>query len=195
MAAMTPTWVSTASGLSNVVSTFAILVGGSWAYLKYMRGSIHSTSCSLGVEGELVTTGDGELSGRGFLISCDIRNSGTVRLNFADDLACEVMVQYLTRQAWEDCRAEDVEVQWAFVPLVVRQIFHPNVCDEFAFMDPGEERRVSLLEPLPDEAVVAARVTVEVRATGHMTLRNRSGLLWSTNQIFTASPKDVSDGE
>lgn len=168
------------STANDAVQSTAILVGGGFAYLKYVRGRIHYASLSLDIDPALVLIG-----GRRCLrVTTKITNSGTYHMLF--DIRCtqRVAVRCMDAERWAAACGKP-RVFWGDTPRVtVDQLVDANdLQDASTGLEPAESKSNSWVTPLPDGEWVAYRIVFRVKACKKMWRRVSEPLTWTTTKI------------
>jgi hypothetical protein len=161
----------------------AIVVGGTWAYVKFLRGRTFRDRAHVEVKASLFMR-DAEPV---IFAAVSMRNEGLGRITFRDREQRIVFVDGVTTERWSS-RANvfwDEERPMMSTPLFERH----------AWVEPGETIKEELLipVPLPEDGDMA--VAYQVRAWIRIPRRGgRKGMTWTANAIVPASPLEVRAG-
>jgi hypothetical protein len=160
---------------AHFAQAVALVIGGFWAYWKFLRGRTFRNRAELRVTASiLVANGDAALR-----VTASMRNTGLSRLPL---LAGEkaVLVDWLPRARWTLSKRS---VYWGNAEGLRRVV----VFKDHAELEPGELIADELLIPVPspraDEAPMAYRVRIGVstrRFPARFTDKRR---LWSANTV------------
>jgi hypothetical protein len=81
MVAVAPEWTEIAKGVAAIVQIVAIVVGGSWAYYKFVRGRTFKPRAEVDIAASIVET-NGE---KGISLSVSFHNTGLIYIEFPTD--------------------------------------------------------------------------------------------------------------
>jgi hypothetical protein len=142
-----------ASSISDLVTAAAVLVGGGWAYMKYVRGRTFRNRARI----DLTAAVCGWDHAYGLLVNVSMHNEGASRIELGLEYEKFVRVD----AAFEDEWLPDANVDWDDSdPLIMTRLFR-----EHAWVEPNETVDDEVLVPLPspgDRAVLAYRVRASV---------------------------------
>lgn len=177
-------WGDFFGATNNAVQTLAIVVGGGWAYRKYVHNLANYASLLLDVEASLQ-----EVQQRKTMrIATKITNSGTYHMDF--NIACQqyIAVRCLDRRIWKT-KCTTARIDWAegerigFDQLVDGR----GVRDVTMALEPSESISHSWLVPLPHGDWVAYRVVFKVDACRRAWGRPSKPMRWTTTKIVVGA--------
>lgn len=177
-------WGDLFGATNDAVQTLAIVVGGGWAYRKYVHNRANYASLLLDVEASVEEVGQR----KSMRIATKITNSGTYHMDF--NIACQqhIAVRCLDRQVWTTkCNA--TQIDWAegerigFDQLVDVK----GVRDVTKALEPSESTSHSWLVPLPQGDWVAYRVVFKVDACRRAWGRQSKPTRWTTTKIVVSA--------
>jgi len=173
-------WGDLFAAANDAVQTAAILVGGGWAYRKYVHNRVNYASLLLDVDASVEEIGQRKC----MRIATRITNSGTYHMNFG--IACQqrVAIRCLDRSVWA---AECVEppINWARAKRVGfdQLVDANNIRDVTTSLEPSESIAHSWLVPLPGGDWVAYRIVFRVEACKRAWGRQSDPIKWTTTKI------------
>lgn len=168
-------------GASNdAVQTLAILIGGGWAYRKYIHNRANYASLLLEVDASVEDIGQR----RCMSLTTKITNSGTYHMDFGIDCQQKIAVRCLDRTTWTD-KCVDPQIRWALARRVGfdQLVDADDIRDLTTSLEPTESKAQSWLVPLPDGDWVAYRIVFRVEATKRAWRRQSEPLKWTTTKI------------
>lgn len=175
-------WKDVIAVVNDSLRTAAVLIGGGFAYFKYVHGRIHYPSLTLGLEAKIIKIDQhNSLS-----LATKITNSGTYRMVF--DMGChqQLTVHCLEKQQWvAGCNGP--RLPWSATDRIVwDQLVDDNgFRDLTAQIEPGESVSSSWVVRLPPGDWVAYRVTLRADARTKMLRRTSSPIRWVTRTVVT----------
>lgn len=169
MLAAAPQWTEVAKGAAAIAQVAALIVGGIWAYFKFIRGRTFSQRLELEVEASLLESGGIKM----LRVKISMRNTGLSVLKLSDS----VKAVYLYGTASSDWIPSS-SIEWSDV-LRLAPIF-----ENHQWVEGGETVADEVLVPVPDTTDgsewLAFRLDVKV---GSKRRRLRRSLLWSATVI------------
>ena len=169
---------------NNAVQTAAIVVGGGWAYRKYVHNRANYASLLLEVAASVTEVE----KRRSMHVATKITNSGTYHMKFGIRCQQRVVVHCMDRSVWSDACIEP-QVDWSKAKAVgFDQLVDSNkIRDVTKSLEPSESVSHSWLVPLPEGDWVAYRVRFRVLASKLTWGRESKPLGWTTTQILVTS--------
>ena len=157
--------------LAQSAQAAAVVIGGTWAYAKYLRGRVFRPRAEL-----VLSTSPIRSTGNALIVvHVSMKNQGLARLRLERDLSM-VLVDSIPD---EDLHP-GINVRWKDSGMAA------PVFEHHGWLEPGETINDEVLMPLPYGAApqpVAYRVRAWVRAPRRL---RRTGVAWSANAILTA---------
>jgi hypothetical protein len=191
------TWATIVTAIGSVVETLAIVVGGAFAYMKFARGRVLHARVDLDLQArELEVDGAHAL-----LIAATVTNAGTLRITFPANVSQRLVLTLADSILWRDaCNATHPEMLWTegihcydqdILVVEGRREVNPDPKDPNPFLEPGERLRRTLLVPMPEDELVAYRVSLTVTARPRLIWRTGRADSWKTELV---AAKGQSDG-
>ena len=146
--------------IQSVVQTFAFVVGGIWAYYKFVKGRSFQDSLSPAISGRFAS-----IDGAAYLvISIQIRNAGSTKVDFNHKGSAIIIYEYtITSEA----EIHDV----AYRRLTTFDLFRPNE----KYMEPNEVIELRKFIAIPVPVKLGYRIEVEILSG--------SGFTWTATAI------------
>lgn len=162
-------WTDTAGGIDHLAGALAILVGGLWAYFKFIRGRTFARRAAVDLAPTLVTAG----GTRSIKVTVTLRNTGTSKI----DLDQGYCVLYLYTAQAADVEAPS-NIDWGEHETVT------PIFGDHDWIEAQETLAEDLLIPLrADVATVAYKVVAKVLATREGWRRD---LKWTATAVIAA---------
>jgi hypothetical protein len=171
--AAAPWWADIASGVLTIVQVVAILVGGAWAYFKFLKGRTFANRLELAVTGTQVE--DQEYAG--IVVATSVKNDGLSQVRFLDDLKV-VSVFGLRASQWIPGMDQD----WG------KQLMIFTVLDGHEWIEAQETITDQVLVAVPDDSDrtdpwMAFRLVLRVASEG----RGGKRLKWTASAVVPAA--------
>jgi hypothetical protein len=129
-----PEWVEIAKGVAAVAQVIAVVVGGTWAYFKFVRGRTFSKRLELAVEGVLI----GRDNDYAVIVTASLRNPGLAVVALSET-AKSTYLYGLAATDW----LSDASVEWG-THLRVTPLF-----EEHEWIEAEEVITDRVLVPVP----------------------------------------------
>ena len=157
--------------VAHIAQATAVVVGGSWAYAKYVRGRAFRHRAKLNVEASLLAfDGDHVLA-----VKASMKNEGLSRIRFRDRRQLILFVDSLPATRW----AADTNVLWDEEPTMATPLF-----EQHGWIEPGETIDQELLVPMAVDPA-APSLAYQVRAwVGIPSRLRRKVTTWSANTVL-----------
>lgn len=142
------------SSVSNLVQAAAILIGGAWAYQKFVRGRTFRYRAHLAIKARLLDFEKDPV----LRVQLVMRNEGLSKTDLSLQDEKQVVVRALSRNEWWP----DVNIEWDESKAVARtRLFQAHT-----WLEPGETIEDDLLIPVggDDRKPIAYRVRAIVKA-------------------------------
>ena len=94
--------------IAHLAQATAVLVGGTWAYVKFLRGRTFRHRAETSVTASVRRYDDDVL----LHASVSMCNNGLARIKFRDRRQCIVFVDVLSRDSWSEARNRKANVFW-----------------------------------------------------------------------------------
>ena len=148
------------ASIQSVVQAIAFLVGGIWAYYKFVKGRSFQESLSPIITGRFASI-DGAIY---LVISIQIKNAGSARIDFNREGSALVVYEYTPTSQPEIHTVADKR-------LTAFDVFNPNE----RYMEPNELIELKRFIAIPGPTRLAYRLEVEILS--------KSGLTWTAAAI------------
>ncbi|NUT94059.1 MAG: hypothetical protein HOY78_18760 [Saccharothrix sp.] len=158
-------WTTAVQAAQQVVTAFGVLVAGSWAYLKFIRGRVYAPRAELSVAAEILGTADRRM----LLVRVSLANSGLTRLRLRPDRKLATL--HVSRAAETDRVVVPAEEKVAIARVLAGHDWlegQEKVGEEVCFQLPADA-----------EGWFGVRVEVEVWTTARRF--RRSGQRWGAS--------------
>jgi hypothetical protein len=186
VAAETPSWTDIVVAVGTAVAGLGVVVGGLFAYFRFVRGRVIHSRCEPRVAPSLVDVHGSPA----MLVQVTIANAGTMRLVFSGDCPAMLTVTAATRAMWADA-LEHGEVLWSEGVAREQDLFVvEKVRDVAEELEPGEQLRRSVLVPLPPGSWWAYRVSLQVDARPQGLFRTLDPFTWKTESLLITGGLD-----
>jgi hypothetical protein len=178
-----PTWKDVIAAVNDTIRTVAIVVGGVFAYVRFLRGRVLHPKLTLSLECKLV-----KLNGEGAMqVTAAWLNSGSFRMIFSESCDATLTVYAIDRAVWSK-PTEAGEILWTAgkhreLDLLIKE----GVKQADIVLEPGEGYETTALVPLPTGPWVAYRVDLSVVSCPRMVWKTREPLIWEQNTIVLES--------
>jgi hypothetical protein len=161
-------WPKQIDTLSKIFTILAIVIGGVWSYLKFIKGQLFAVRLEPKVEGKYVS--DGERNH--LLVSVQLRNTAASPVNLSKVILTQdgSGLEVFTYEA-RDHRPESHSVNWK--SLVIFRVFEPH-----QWVESGEEIKEQRLVPLPAGDYLAFKLNLRI-----VTKKNA----WTVTSIIEAA--------
>ena len=140
--------------ISSLVTAAAVLIGGGWAYMKYVRGRTFRNRAKL----DMSVQPYGSHSAHALLVEVSMQNDGASRIELGLENEKFVRVDEVLEMDW----TADGNVDWdADAPVMLTRLF-----TDHTWLEPNETISDEVLVPVPPPGrkVLAYRVTARVFA-------------------------------
>jgi hypothetical protein len=165
------TWVETAKGVGDIVQAVAILVGGIWAYFKFVRGRTFAYRGQLSIEGKWVQRG----SFSAVHAHVIFENTGASQIPLSDKV--KIVRAYATTAAnWEGGHGVD----WK-EPLLTSPVF-----TEHAWVEPKEPIEDDVLLPIPRHIDSTSVFAYRVESVVGSKRRRGKAMKWTAHGLVLA---------
>jgi hypothetical protein len=166
------TWVDISEGVDHLVTAGAVLIGGLWAYFKFIRGRTFANRAELHISSYIDDT-EGR---RSIGVGVRLENAGLTKIDLAKNRGI-VWVYGTSGSEWSGGR----NAKWHQLMLTLVLVDHK-------WIEAQETIEDDVLIPVPItmdgiDAIVAYRLHAEVWAVKK--LLHRKGVRWSGNAIVT----------
>jgi len=143
-----------------MVTTAALLVGGTVGWRRYLRGRGFHAKCELEVSASNVSIDDSQA----LLVFTTVTNAGTCRLVFKVGTTQELQVCASFDSTWSDAELSQTEPNWDAALFHIADLFSEDE-DRGDPLEPGQRLVRCFLIPVPpDPHAVALRVRLVVEA-------------------------------
>jgi len=146
--------------IQSVVQTFAFLVGGIWAYYKFVKGRSFQDSLSPAISGRLASI-DGAVY---LVISIQIKNAGSTKVDFNHKGSAVIVYEYTATSEAEIHTVADKR-------LTAFDLFKPNE----KYVEPNEVIELRSFIAIPGPVQLGYRIEVEILSI--------SGFTWTATAI------------
>jgi hypothetical protein len=146
--------------IQSVVQTFAFLVGGIWAYYKFVKGRSFQDSLSPAISGRLASI-DGAVY---LVISIQIKNAGSTKVDFNHKGSAVIVYEYTATSEAEIHTVADKR-------LTAFDLFKPNE----EYVEPNEVIELRSFIAIPGPVQLGYRIEVEILSI--------SGFTWTATSI------------
>ena len=173
-----------ADAVYRIVATAAIVVGGGWAYLKYIRGRAFTERLELSVDG----TASAVSGVTRVVVSCTVSNVGTRRVQLKKDDSI-VAVRVLALQTDpdvgnpEDGDTEEVGGAWV-------EVNRQAVFEEIGLLEPGESANDAALIQVPQAANPLGAIRLELHVYSAKT-----GKDWSAKKVVLSPAREHNNAQ
>jgi hypothetical protein len=180
----TPTWALIVNAISTSLTTLAVLLGGIVGYNRYLRRREARARCELELGSTMVSVNGGPA----LKVDATVKNGGSCRLIFMDDLVQDVRVAAAFPSTWLEACTKQCPPSWAEATIYREDLLRGDDDElHILVLEPGQRLIRSLLVPVPNRnpAPVAYRVTLSVNAHPRMVFRTKPAQPWSTESVTT----------
>jgi hypothetical protein len=166
-----------AATADHLTQALALVVGGTWAYLKYLRGRTFAYRADIALAAELVDPG-----GRPAVMTrLSVKNAGLSKLPLKP--GGKVLHLYATSAStW----APPAELEWT-------RLLTTLVLAEHEWIEPGETVTEDTLLPLPTDDAGWLAVRVEAQVWSKRRRRRPGGTKWSATATLALSEQEGDD--
>ncbi len=176
-------WTETAKGVQSIVQAGALIVGGGWAYTKFVRGRTFYPRCSLKLEVAYRPVG----SSPAFRIEVEVRNSGQGAVVLASDLIQRLIVNGIDEAVWQDAVTHNTDPIWSEGehPVVVDILLEEGFPVGNWSLEPNEALTRSVLVPVdPSQCAFRAELQIQGRRFSRLASKSRP-FTWQVDRVFT----------
>lgn len=146
--------------IQSVVQTFAFIVGGVWAYYKFVKGRSFQDSLSPAISGRFAS-----IEGAAYLVlSIQIKNAGSTKVEFNHKGSAIIIYEYTATSETEIHTVADKR-------LTAFDLFQPNE----KYMEPNEVIELRRFIAIPSPVKLGYRIEVEILS--------KSGFTWTATAI------------
>jgi hypothetical protein len=146
--------------IQSVVQTFAFVVGGIWAYYKFVKGRSFQDSLSPAISGRFALIDQAVY----LVISIQIKNAGSTKVDFNHKGSAVIIYEYTATSETEIHTVADTR-------LTAFDLFNPNE----KYIEPNEVIELRRFIAIPGPVKVGYRIEVEILST--------SGFTWTATAI------------
>lgn len=163
----------------RIVAAIAIVVGGGWAYMKYVRGRTFTERLELSVDGTATVVGDEAGGVARVVVSCDVSNVGTRKIRLKKDDSA-ITVKALALQVDPEGKLEETEEADSEVGgrVAWMEITRQPAFEELALLEPGESANDAALVQVPQAANPMGAIRLELHVYSAQT-----GKTWSAKRV------------
>jgi hypothetical protein len=172
------TFESVSSSISNLAQAAALVIGGAWAYLKFIRGRTFKSRARLELSAERHRYEDDPA----LLVTVAMQNEGLSKINLSLPNEKFVRVDAISPETW----MPDLTLDWDEDAVLLRRV---PLLQAHKWLEPGETINDHLLIPLrtteaslPDaqsSKPIAYRVTARVTQPPRRWSRGTKGQTWT----------------
>jgi hypothetical protein len=176
-------WTETAKGVQSIVQAGALIVGGGWAYTKFVRGRTFYPRCSLKLDVAYRPVG----SNPAFRIDVEVRNSGQGAVVLASDLIQRLIVTGIDEAVWQDAVKHKTDPIWSEGedPVVVDILLEEGVPVGDWSLEPNEALTRSVFVPVdPSQCAFRAELQIQGRRFSRLASKPRP-FTWQVDRVFT----------
>jgi hypothetical protein len=185
-----PLWVSIPTAINSILTGAAVVIGGTFAYIRFVRGRVLRASCEPDVEATEITLPDHT---RALVVTAIIKNNGSLRLVFPEGTKQILTVSRADAALWTDA-CQHGEVLWSASTCHEEDLLTVEGTKDLTIkLEPGERIRRHLLVPVPHNHCYAHRgatrecyaykIKLQIEAKPKMMLRTRDTGVWRTETI------------
>ena len=171
-------WTDVASGISDIATIAAVIVGGVFAYYKFARGRIFRIRCSVQASVKMVSVRSQKCA----VVEVQFSNNGQgpVSVYRDTDVDNKLLIYELNDLMLEDALASLDDVVWE--GGVIRQAaLFPTVSEsDPAIVESGENFNTSIMIPLSEDSI-------GFRAVAILQIMARGGITRKTAAYWTES--------
>lgn len=186
----TPLWQSIPASISSILAGAAVVIGGAFAYIRFVRGRVLRASCEPEVEATEITLPD---STRALAVTAIIKNNGSLRLVFPEGCNQTLTISRADSALWSDA-CQYGEVLWTSGTCHEEDLLTvEGIKDLTIKLEPGERIRRHLLIPVPYNHCLSHRgaasqcfaykLELKIEAAPMMMFRARDAGVWRTEAI------------
>ena len=161
-----------AETIYRTVAAAAIVVGGGWAYLKYVRGRTFTERLSLSVGGDLQRAEDPDLLR--LVIECGASNVGSRKVTIGPDASGVLLKALSLQDGAPQTQGKPRRAVWE--ELVGYPVF-----DDYSVIEPGETLEDTIVAELPGAGLRTLRLQLEVYSA-------RGERAWRTSKVVHGPP-------
>ena len=174
-----PAWEGIVTAANDTIRTAVIVVGGAFAYVRFLRGRVLHSNLTLSLECHLAKV-DGKPA---MQVSAGWLNSGSFRMVFTEDCDATLTVYAIDRAVWSN-PTESGQILWtAGKSQSLDLLTEDGIKQADVELEPGEGGTTSALVPLPIGRWVAYKVNLSVESHPRMIWRTREALIWEQDTI------------
>ena len=146
-------WPKQIDTLSKIFTILAIVIGGVWSYLKFIRGQLFAIRLEPKVEGKYISD-DSERNH--LLVTVQLRNTAASPVNLSKVILAQngSNLEVFTYEA-RDYRPESHSIKWN--SLVTFRVFEPH-----QWVESGEEIKEQRMVPLPAGDYLAFKLDLRI---------------------------------
>jgi hypothetical protein len=186
----TPLWQSVPAAISSILAGAAVVIGGTFAYVRFVRGRVLRASCEPEVDATELILPD---STRALAVTATIKNNGSLRLVFPEGCNQTLTISRADAALWTDaCRYG--EVLWTSGTCHEEDLLTVEGSKDLTIMlEPGDRIRRQLLIPVPYNHCLshggvisqcfAYKLELKIEAAPMMMFRARDAGVWRTEAI------------
>ena len=146
--------------IQSVVQTVAFVLGGSWAYYKFVKGRSFQDSLSPAISGRFASI-DGAVY---LVVSIQIKNAGATKVDFNHEGSALIVYEYTVTSETEIHNVADRR-------LTTFELFQPSQ----KYIEPNEVIELRKFFAIPEPVKLGYRIDVEVLSA--------TGLNWTASAI------------
>ena len=174
-----PTWTDIVVAVNGTLTFIALVVGGTVAYVRFLRGRVLHAHCQLDLTAAVVAVGDDAA----IQVTATAMNAGSYRLRFPPGTRQVVSVCQADRAMWDDARRFGGQTRWS------AGIFHQQELltteeerDDDFYLEPGQRlvRCMLIPAPGPSGSGLAYYLNLYVEARPQFVKALRPKQEWST---------------
>lgn len=180
-----PTWTDIVGAASTAATAAAVLIGGIVGYNRYLRRRDPHAKCDLELAAKVVRV-DGA---NALLVNAAVKNAGSCRLRFSEDLSQKILVGAAFRSTWIEATQRQEPPKWGSAIIYVEDLLKNDAGEHVTLeLEPGQRfvRALLLPAPLTKPQAVAYRASLSVAARPLMVRRAKEPCTWSTECITAA---------
>jgi hypothetical protein len=176
-------WTETARGVQSIVQAGALIIGGGWAYAKFVRGRTFYPRCSMKLDVAYRPVGFSPA----FRIDIEVRNSGQGAVVLASDLVQRLIVTGIDETIWQDAITHKTDPIWSEgeQPVVVDILLEEGFPVGDWSLEPNEALTRSVLVPVEkSHCAFRADLQIQGRRFSRFGLKSRP-FTWQVDRVFT----------
>lgn len=154
--------------LQNLLTMVAILLGGAWAYFKFIKGRVFATRLEPHIEGRIVRTADGQFA----ILTVSIENVGLSRVTLNGEQSTIEVFAYPAENYMPEFHDALLDSLGVTLAVTAHEWIEPGECI-------SEQRIVAL----PPEPMLALKVHLRILQAGSLV----RGVEW--NAVAIAAPE------